>query len=122
VPVRDGRYLTGVLRYPVHGCPTPRPSLASASGSRAVWLDQAEDEARIGWGRDAMAALGPFATSVNYVNDLGQLDQDAVRGAYGPAKYDRLVAPSSAPGTPTTSSAATRTSARKAAPGTVVGA
>jgi len=24
--------------------------------------------------------------------DLGQLDQDAVRGAYGPAKYDRLVA------------------------------
>jgi len=60
--------------------------------TEAVWLDQAEDEARIGWGRDAMAALGPFATSVNYVNDLGQLDQDAVRGAYGPAKYDRLVA------------------------------
>jgi hypothetical protein len=37
-----------------------------------------------------MAALRPFATSVNYVNDLGQLDQAAVRGAYGPAKYDRL--------------------------------
>jgi FAD/FMN-containing dehydrogenase len=39
-----------------------------------------------------MDALRPFATSVNYVNDLGQLDQAGVRGAYGPAKYDRLVA------------------------------
>jgi FAD/FMN-containing dehydrogenase len=59
--------------------------------TEAVWLDPAEDPARVAWGRDAMAALRPFATSVNYVNDLGQLDQDAVRGAYGPAKYDRLV-------------------------------
>jgi FAD/FMN-containing dehydrogenase len=60
--------------------------------TEAVWDDPAEDPARIAWGRDAMAALRPFATSVNYVNDLGQLDQDAVRSAYGPAKYDRLVA------------------------------
>jgi FAD/FMN-containing dehydrogenase len=60
--------------------------------TEAVWRDPAEDPARIAWGRAAMAALRPFATSVNYVNDLGQLDQDAVRGAYGPAKYDRLVA------------------------------
>jgi FAD/FMN-containing dehydrogenase len=60
--------------------------------TEAVWLDPAEDEARIAWGRDAMAALRPFAATVNYVNDLGQLDQDAVRGAYGPAKYERLVA------------------------------
>ena len=60
--------------------------------TEAVWDDPAEDPARVGWGRDAMAALRPFATSVNYVNDLGQLDQDAVRSAYGPAKYDRLVA------------------------------
>jgi FAD/FMN-containing dehydrogenase len=60
--------------------------------TEAVWLDPASDEAHMAWGRDAMAALEPFATSVNYVNDLGQLDQDAVRGAYGPAKYERLVA------------------------------
>ena len=60
--------------------------------TETVWDDPAEDPARVAWGRDAMAALRPFATSVNYVNDLGQLDQDAVRGAYGPAKYDRLVA------------------------------
>jgi len=60
--------------------------------TEAVWQDPAQDPARVAWGRDAMAALRPFATSVNYVNDLGQLDQDAVRGAYGPAKYDRLVA------------------------------
>jgi FAD/FMN-containing dehydrogenase len=58
--------------------------------TEAVWDDPSEDPARIAWGRDAMAALRRFATSVNYVNDLGQLDQDAVRGAYGPAKYDRL--------------------------------
>jgi FAD/FMN-containing dehydrogenase len=60
--------------------------------TETVWDDPAEDPARIAWGRDAMAALRPFATSVNYVNDLGQLDQAAVRGAYGPAKYDRLAA------------------------------
>jgi FAD/FMN-containing dehydrogenase len=60
--------------------------------TEAVWDDPAEDPARIAWGRQAMAALRPFATSVNYVNDLGQLDQDAVRGAYGPAKYERLTA------------------------------
>ena len=60
--------------------------------TEAVWREPAEDPARIAWGRHAMATLRPFATSVNYVNDLGQLDQDAVRAAYGPAKYDRLVA------------------------------
>jgi len=60
--------------------------------TEAVWDDPAEDPARVAWGREAMAALRPFATSVNYVNDLGQLDQAAVRGAYGPAKYDRLAA------------------------------
>ena len=60
--------------------------------TEAVWQDPAEDPARVAWGRHAMAALRPFATSVNYVNDLGQLDQAGVRGAYGPAKYDRLVA------------------------------
>jgi FAD/FMN-containing dehydrogenase len=60
--------------------------------TETVWQDPAEDPARIAWGRHTMDALRPFATSVNYVNDLGQLDQDAVRGAYGPAKYDRLVA------------------------------
>jgi FAD/FMN-containing dehydrogenase len=60
--------------------------------TEAVWDDPAEDPARIAWGRQAMAALRPFATTVNYVNDLGQLDQDAVRAAYGPAKYDRLAA------------------------------
>jgi len=60
--------------------------------TEAVWDDPTEDPARIAWGRQAMAALRPFATSVNYVNDLGQLDQDAVRGAYGPAKYERLAA------------------------------
>jgi len=60
--------------------------------TEAVWDDPAEDPARVAWGRQAMAALQPFATSVNYVNDLGQLDQSGVRAAYGPAKYDRLVA------------------------------
>jgi FAD/FMN-containing dehydrogenase len=60
--------------------------------TEAVWDDPGEDPARVAWGRQAMAALQPFATSVNYVNDLGQLDQSGVRAAYGPAKYDRLVA------------------------------
>jgi hypothetical protein len=80
------------------GCLRPGPRDATAFSGRsaalwliteAVWDDPAEDPARIAWGRNAMAALRPFATSVNYVNDLGQLDQDAVRSAYGPANLFR---------------------------------
>jgi FAD binding domain len=80
------------------GCLRPGPRDATAFSGRsaalwliteAVWDDPAGDRARIAWGRNAMAALRPFATSVNYVNDLGQLDQDAVRSAYGPANLFR---------------------------------
>lgn len=56
------------------------------------WLDPAADEANFAWGRSSMDALRPFATAVNYVNDLGNVGTDGVRAAYGDDKYDRLVA------------------------------
>ena len=56
----------------------------------ALWLDPAEDDLHFAWGRDAMQAVRPFATSVNYVNDLGQSGD--LRAVYGDAKYERLVA------------------------------
>ena len=56
----------------------------------ALWLDPAEDEAHFAWGRAALDAVRPYATSVNYVNDLGRSGD--LRAAYGEAKYERLVA------------------------------
>jgi FAD/FMN-containing dehydrogenase len=43
------------------------------------------------WARDYWSALEPYHTSV-YVNFLMDADEEIVRRAYGPAKYDRLKA------------------------------
>lgn len=56
----------------------------------ALWLNPAEDDRHFAWGRAAMKAVRPFATSANYVNDLGRSGD--LRAAYGDAKYERLVA------------------------------
>jgi FAD/FMN-containing dehydrogenase len=43
------------------------------------------------WVRDMWEALQPFAaTSGSYVNFMAEQDEDRVRAAYGPAKYERL--------------------------------
>ena len=45
------------------------------------------------WVRSLWEALRPFAAdSGSYVNFMTDYDEDRVRAAYGPAKYERLAA------------------------------
>ena len=59
----------------------------------ATWEDPAEDEARIADARRTYQAMRPFGGRGVYVNSLSFDDSAArVREAYGPEKYERLVA------------------------------
>ena len=43
------------------------------------------------WTRDLWRRLVPYASNAGgYVNFMAEYEQDRVRAAYGPAKYDRL--------------------------------
>ena len=56
-----------------------------------VWMDPADNDANIAWGRETFAAMRPHFGTGRWLNYLGD-DQanDAIRAAYGP-NYDRLV-------------------------------
>jgi FAD/FMN-containing dehydrogenase len=56
------------------------------------WADPSTAEGHIDWARRTCDAARPFASGGVYVNYLGDEGADRVRAAYGPAKYDRLVA------------------------------
>jgi FAD/FMN-containing dehydrogenase len=57
----------------------------------AIAHTQDEFEADRQWARDYWSALVPHASGVgSYVNFMSEYDEDRVRAAYGPAKYDRL--------------------------------
>ncbi len=63
--------------------------------SLGVCADPAESGKCIQWARDVWEAMRPFTTEDVYVNYLGQeADEgaDRVNAAYGPEKYERLVA------------------------------
>jgi len=80
------------------------PEDATAYPSRAgeyllniygFWTDPAEDEERIAWVKGFSAAMDRYAISGQYVNFLGHDETDPrskALAAYGPAKYERLVA------------------------------
>ena len=55
------------------------------------WTNAADDDARIAWGRAAMAALKPHLGTGRYVNDVVEAGTDGAQ-IYGQAKYERLVA------------------------------
>jgi FAD/FMN-containing dehydrogenase len=55
----------------------------------SIWLDPAEDERHLGWGRAFGAALGPFSRGV-YVNEMGNEGEERIRAAYNPVTFDRL--------------------------------
>jgi FAD/FMN-containing dehydrogenase len=56
------------------------------------WIDPAESEKNIQWARDFWEAMQPFVSEGVYVNYLGTEGEDRIKAAYGPAKYQRLVA------------------------------
>jgi hypothetical protein len=56
------------------------------------WVDPGESAGHIRWTRELWSAVQPFSTGGVYLNFLGDEGDDRVREAYGPAKYDRLVA------------------------------
>ena len=60
----------------------------------SIWTDAAEDAREIAWARAYASDLQPLAgPSGAYVNYLGHDEPpDRLRSAFGPAKYDRLVA------------------------------
>ena len=60
-------------------------------GLEAAWEGAALDEPHKAWSRRAMAALKPFTTVGQYVNDAVESDVGSVQAIYGDAKYERLV-------------------------------
>ena len=63
--------------------------------SLGVCSDPAESDKCIRWAREQWEAMQGFMTDTVYVNYLGQESHegaDRVKAAYGPQKYDRLVA------------------------------
>ena len=57
------------------------------------WVDVSDAERQIAWTRELHDAIRPFTTGGVYVNYLGYGESvDRVREAYGPEKYQRLVA------------------------------
>jgi FAD/FMN-containing dehydrogenase len=58
----------------------------------AGWQDPAEDDARLGAGRELWARVAGVGGRGVYVNNLGSEGQDRVREAYGPVTYERLAA------------------------------
>lgn len=80
------------------------PEDATAYPSRAAeylvniygfWTDPTEDAERIAWVKGFSTAMDPYAMVGQYVNFLGHDETDTrskALAAYGPAKYERLVA------------------------------
>jgi FAD/FMN-containing dehydrogenase len=57
-----------------------------------MWGEPAQDEAVTGWVRDLWEALRPSSFGGVYVNYLNSEGEERLRAAYGPGKYERLVA------------------------------
>jgi len=55
----------------------------------SIWLDPAEDDRHLAWGRAFGQALQPFSRGV-YVNEMGNEGEDRVRAAYNPSTFARL--------------------------------
>ncbi len=56
------------------------------------WTDPADSTRNIQWTRQLWSEMRPFESEAGYVNYLGAEEQDRIRAAYGPEKYERLVA------------------------------
>jgi len=58
----------------------------------AMWQSPLDDAPFIQWCRDLYKQLEPLTSKESYINFTANDDPQWLRGAYGPEKYDRLVA------------------------------
>jgi FAD/FMN-containing dehydrogenase len=98
----------GALRRPpgeiliesLHGAPKDIDPDTAALGYRdaafnvsvmASWTDPTHDDEHIAWARGTAAAIEPWSVSGGYANYM-QADEplERIRGAFGPASFDRL--------------------------------
>ncbi|TLM75422.1 FAD-binding oxidoreductase [Pseudarthrobacter sp. NamB4] len=96
---------TGIDIHHMEGAFGRVPGDATAFPNRAArywlnvygfWRDPAEDERLTAFARKAYRLMQPFAEHGEYINflgaEVGLKETDAARAAYGPEKYQRLVA------------------------------
>lgn len=57
-----------------------------------MWSDSAEDDENIRWVREFWSAVQPYSSGGFYVNYEADAALEQIRVAYGPEKYERLVA------------------------------
>ena len=89
-----------VLEHDGDGAWDRVPEDATAFGHRkwpynlvvtTMWTTGAESDTNIRWTRDLWDAMRPYLADAAYVNYIGEVEEEAVRSAYG-SKYDRLSA------------------------------
>ncbi|WP_104140200.1 FAD-binding oxidoreductase [Arthrobacter sp. ZGTC131] len=93
----DIHHLEGAFgRVPEESTAFPNRSARYWLNVYGYWRDPAEDERLTAFARKAYALMQPFSEHGEYVNflgaELGQQEPDAARQAYGPDKYQRLMA------------------------------
>ena len=91
---------SAVIVFPLDGALSRHPEDHSAVGNRgtgavlniaASWEDASEDEAQIGWAREAWSDMRRFSTGGTYVNFLTEEEgDDRIRDAFG-GNYDKLI-------------------------------
>jgi FAD/FMN-containing dehydrogenase len=72
-----------IARVPQHATAFPFRQARWLINIPATWRDAADDEREIAWARGTYAAVKPFLTEGNYVNFMGDDEDDTVAGAYG---------------------------------------
>ncbi len=89
-----------VILIPSGGAVAAVPDEATPLGGRSApwqyhcygtWTDN-NDASHIGWVRSTEQALRPWSAGRMSLNFISEANNDRVRAAYGPEKYERLVA------------------------------
>jgi FAD/FMN-containing dehydrogenase len=80
-----------IARVPEDATAFTGRSAAFWVGVESMWTEPERDQDFVGWSRETWEALRPFTTAGTYVNDLVESSEELARGAYGDAKYHRLV-------------------------------
>ncbi|MCR1783241.1 FAD-binding oxidoreductase [Nocardioides carbamazepini] len=81
-----------VARVDTDSTPLTQRGARWVSHPFATWEEAADDDANIAWVREYRRANAPFTTGGVYLNFIGDEGDERIRAAFGPEKYERLVA------------------------------